>query len=72
MEPEGFESSWEERQAVARDECRLSGHTFTELVVHGSLAPVAVVCRRCGSAWHIHPDDQGRNFTGARSEHYGS
>ena len=60
-----MESTPEQRRAVARDECRMGGHVFSELLVFGSLAPIAVTCDRCGSVWHIHPEDQGRDFTGS-------
>lgn len=51
-----------QRQAVRRDECRVHGHRFSEVLKLGTLAPQSVICDNCGATWRIHPDDQERNF----------
>jgi hypothetical protein len=56
------ESTYEQRMAVKRDECRMAGHTFSEIVAHQSLGPQAIFCSNCGVRWRIHPDDLNRDF----------
>lgn len=59
-----METTQEQRQAVARDECRSHGHLFQEVMVYGTLAPQRVECRNCSASWRVHPDDVASDFAG--------
>lgn len=50
--------------AVARDLCRADGHDTEVVEAWQSLAPVAIVCRRCGASYRVHPDDARVDFPG--------
>lgn len=52
----------EVRKLATQDGCLHYGHRFTHIMVEESLAPVEVICERCGASWRIHPDDRGKNF----------
>jgi hypothetical protein len=64
MTPEDgrMETSREQRRAVARDQCRMYGHSFDYAITMATFAPQRVSCSTCGSSWRIHPDDLTRNF----------
>lgn len=64
-----METTSEQRAAVRRDECRLHGHSFTEVVALGCLAPQRVRCDNCGSVWRIHPEDVRADFGAERVAH---
>lgn len=57
-----METTEDQRRAVARDQCRMSGHRISSVSAAESLAPMLVVCTRCDSTWRIHPNDQGQDF----------
>jgi hypothetical protein len=63
-EPLVMETTHEQRMAVLRDQCRTDGHMFDYILVVAALSPRRLFCRRCGSAWRIHPDDSGMEFPG--------
>lgn len=50
------------RDAVRREECLAHGHSFSEVVQFGCLAPQLVMCNHCGSTWRIHPEDTEKHF----------
>jgi hypothetical protein len=53
-----MESTFEERQKVARDQCRAGGHDLNPVTGLGGV-PLVILCSRCGARWRIHPDDRG-------------
>jgi hypothetical protein len=57
-----METTPEQRAAVRRDECRAHGHSFTEVLSGGTMAPQRVVCSRCGASWRVHPADVSLDF----------
>jgi hypothetical protein len=48
-----METTYEQRRAVARDECRMGGHVIQTIMAVGSLDPQALVCERCGTSWTV-------------------
>lgn len=57
-----METTLEQRLAVARDECRILGHTFDSWRTLDTLAPQGIMCLHCGSHWRVHPDDAHLDF----------
>lgn len=43
----------EEVQRVRAEECRLGGHSYTEIEQFQVDGPIAVVCTNCGKSWGV-------------------
>lgn len=57
-----------EIQKVQRWECSTRGHSFSEVMVYGRLAPQLVHCTRCGSRWEVvNPEANWGDGTGDHS-----
>lgn len=50
------------KQELKREECMHHGHSFSQVMTMGSLAPTLTLCTNCGASWRIHPEDAGKDF----------